>query len=81
MVKGKPLSQSLAIIAYLDEVRTVVTHFSRYIFLQSRSKVFLNSRRHTFVFSFFKHAMTQFLVLCNWGRAGLDGHTSDTLEK
>jgi hypothetical protein len=29
----------------------------------------------------FKHAMTQFLVFCNWGRAGLDGHTSDTLEK
>jgi hypothetical protein len=26
----------------------------------------------------FKHAMTQFLVLCYWGRAGLDGHTSDT---
>jgi hypothetical protein len=30
---------------------------------------------------FVKHAMTQFLVLCNWGRVGLDGHTSDTLEK
>jgi hypothetical protein len=28
-----------------------------------------------------KHAMTQFLVFCDWGRAGLDGHTSDTLEK
>jgi hypothetical protein len=25
---------------------------------------------------FLKHAMTQFLVLCYWGRAGLDGHTS-----
>jgi hypothetical protein len=32
-------------------------------------------------YTVFKHAMTQFLVLCYWGRAGLDGHTSDTLWK
>jgi hypothetical protein len=25
--------------------------------------------------------LTRFLVSCNWGRAGLDGHTFDTLEK
>jgi hypothetical protein len=28
-----------------------------------------------------KHALTQFLVLCNWGRAGLDGYCSGALSK
>jgi hypothetical protein len=28
-----------------------------------------------------KHAVTQFLVLCYWGRAGLDGHTPNNFRK
>jgi hypothetical protein len=46
----------------------------------------LKSRHHCYTLgrcklplSQFKHALTQFLVLYNWGRAGLDEYTSDAL--